>query len=56
MNKMVWVYVDRWLRNLVESEKVNTQTNHYSIENTWWNQLWSWWRNDSLPLYQKKWR
>lgn len=52
MNKMVWIYVDRWLRNLVEEEKPNLYTK--SIEETWWNRIWSWWRSDHLPLYQKK--
>jgi hypothetical protein len=57
MNKMVWVYVDRWLRGIVESENISDKSSMATtIKLNFWNQILNWWRNDTLPLYEKKWK
>lgn len=57
MNKMVWLYVDRWLRGIVESENISDKSSMgTAIKINFWNQIVNWWRNDTLPLYEKKWK
>lgn len=57
MNKMVWTYVDRWLRNIIENENISDKKSmETTIKINWWNKMWNWWRDDSLPLYEKKWK
>lgn len=57
MNKMVWVYVDRWLRSIVESENISDKGYMgTAIKKNVWNKILDWWRNDTLPIYEKKWK
>ncbi len=56
MSKMVWYYVDRWLRNMVESENISTKRNEGFLvrQKSLWEMICSWWRPNVLPIYEKK--
>ncbi len=56
MSKMVWYYVDRWLRNMVESENISTKRNEGFLvrQKSLWEIISQWWRPNVLPVYEKK--
>lgn len=56
MNKMVWYYVDQWLRSMVENENSSTMRNERFLvrQKSLWEIICQWWRPNILPVYEKK--